>query len=189
MCGKDSEAADDSPSLLKGRRKKDGVIGKERVEDEDEDDFVECVKPRSAEVPKRRSPRKAKASSSSAPASTTTTTALPKRVKVTNRFGITTDEEWTMSQKRRVQNMRQGKIRQFLGAKKSEGPAAASDEEMERARLESLKTYEDEKRRSRSPLGLLDNSFDRLTSDDDETDNRGNFKRQGHISMEYILDF
>ena len=103
---------DDSPSLLKGRRKKNGVKEKDY---EDEDDFVECVKPKSAEVPNRKSPRKAKASSSSAPVSTTA--ALPKKVKVTNKFGIQMDEEWTMSQKRRVQNMRQGKIKQFLGAK------------------------------------------------------------------------
>ena len=169
--GKDPEPLDDSPSLLKGRRKKDGVIAKENVK-EDEDDFVECVKSKSAEGSNRRgSPRKA--SSSSAPVSTTA--KLSKKVKVTNKFGIQMDEEWTMSQKRRVQNMRQGKIKQFLGAKND--TSAGASEDMERARLESLKTYEKEKR-SRSPLGMLDNSFDRLTSDDDDEPDKGNLKCQ-----------
>ena len=93
---KDPDPFDDSPSLLKGRR---NASAKVKVE---EDDFVECVKPKSAEVPKRKSPRKAKASSSSAPAAASTSAALPKRVKVTNKFGIQMDEEWTISQKRRV---------------------------------------------------------------------------------------
>ena len=163
----DSTAIDDSPSLLKTCRKKDEIFPSESRDNvEEDDDFVEYVKSKSVPVPKNRSPQKATTSSSAKAASN----ILQRKVKVTNKFGIEMDDEWSMSQKQRVQNMKQGKINQFLGGKKEK----ALDEDLERARVESLKTYAKEKR-SRSPL---DASFDQLMSDEETADPKGKFKCQ-----------
>ena len=53
--------------------------------------------------------------------------ALLKKLKITNKFGIDMEEEWTPSQRRRIENMKQSKIHDFMGKKKKNDSESKDD--------------------------------------------------------------